>query len=272
MQLPVMTRQLAQRIQRVLKSLQISSTLQAQQQPGNPCGIQIQRFGNATAHMATAITTADWCNRVVGFDDEGIEHLDEIRAFFQQQHLRFNIDMNPTTFTPELSRRLTENGFYPIPNGVVLYGLPQTSGDKPPEGVEVREVPKAEVDLVADLWADGFELPPRADREAIKSVRKGAFAVPDNHLYVAYVDGVPVAMAALYIQDAIGYLNVGATLPAFRKRGCHSALTARRIMDAAEAGCELLMGYIGTFGSVSQNNMERGGMQIAYATMAWVER
>jgi hypothetical protein len=272
MQLPVMTKQLAHRIQQVLSSLQISSAIQAQQQPGNPCGIQIQRFGNATAHMATAITSADWCNRVVGFDNESIEHLDKIRAFFHQQHLRFNIDMDPTTFTPELSRLLAEKGFYPIASGVVLYGLPQISGDKPPVGVEVREVSRAEVNLVADLWADGFELPQRADRETIKNIRKGAFAVPDNHLYLAYVDGLPVAMAALYIQDAIGYLNVGATLPAFRKRGCHSALTARRIMDAAQVGCELLMGYIGTFGSVSQNNMERGGMRIAYATMAWVER
>jgi len=267
-----MTQGLARRLQQVLSILSIASAKHAQQEPGNPYGIVIQCFGDATAHLAQAISSVDWCNRVAGFDAESASKLDDILNFFRTYSRRGNIDMDPTVFTPEISKLLTEKGLYPIPNGVVLYGLPEMHEESLPEGVQIQEVSKNEVDLVTQLWADGFELSSRADSDAIMNLRKGSFLVPNNHLYVAYVDNTSVAMAALYIHDRIGYLNVGATLPAFRKRGCHSALTARRIRDAAQAGCDLLMGYIGTFGSISQNNMEREGMRIAYSVLTWVER
>jgi len=75
----------------------------------------------------------------------------------------------------------------------------------------------------------------------------------------------------LYIDDGMGYLSGGATLPAFRKRGCHTVLTQRRSLDAARAGCELILGHTGAFGSISQNNMERAGLRIAYIMMSWVD-
>ncbi|HJT58010.1 MAG TPA: hypothetical protein VJ761_16015 [Ktedonobacteraceae bacterium] len=69
----------------------------------------------------------------------------------------------------------------------------------------------------------------------------------------------------------IAYLSGGATLPAFRKHGCHTALTQPRMLDAVEAGCELVIGFAGTFGSISQNNMERAGLRIAYLMTTWVD-
>jgi hypothetical protein len=92
----------------------------------------------------------------------------------------------------------------------------------------------------------------------------GWFTLPENRRYVAYAGGVAAAMAALFIHDGIGHLNVGATLPAYRGRGIHLALTNRRIADTAKAGCDLVIGDTGGFGSTSQNNMERAGLRIAY--------
>jgi hypothetical protein len=117
--------------------------------------------------------------------------------------------------------------------------------------------------LVADLWADGFELPPGPQRETARAIRMGWFLLPENRRYLAWLDGKPVAMAALYMSDGIGFLNVGATLPAFRGLGCHSLLVRERIRASAAAGCDWAMGHTG-FGGQSQRNEERAGLRVAY--------
>jgi len=179
--------------------------------------------------------------------------------------------MDPTVLTDTLSKLLTERGLYPTVNGTVLYGLPQTDELTLPPDVTIHEIGLDEIDLFLQLWADGFEFQPGNETDTIKAIRKGAFSIPGSHLYIAYVNGTPAAMAGLYIDDGMGYLSGGATLPAFRKRGCHTALTQRRSLDAARVGCELILGHTGTFGSISQNNMERSGLQIAYIMMSWVD-
>ena len=45
MQFPVMTRELARRIQLVINALQVGGMIYLQQQPGNPYGIEIKQFG-----------------------------------------------------------------------------------------------------------------------------------------------------------------------------------------------------------------------------------
>jgi hypothetical protein len=271
MQPPVMTKQLARRIQGVINSSHLEGISQVQQKPGNPYDIVIQRFGNATAYMARAITLPGWWNRVIGLEMEDSDRLDDILAFFRTHHLRCNIDLDPTEFTAEFARLLIQHGLYPTPNGTVLYGLPQASEQALPEGVQVREISLNDIDLFLELWADGFEFPPGPNRDVMVDIRKGAFSAPGSHRYMAYVNEIPTAMAGLYIHDSIGYLSGGATLPDFRKRGCHTALTQLRMADALKADCELVIGFAGTFGSISQNNMERAGQRIAYLMTAWMD-
>jgi hypothetical protein len=82
---------------------------------------------------------------------------------------------------------------------------------------------------------------------------------------------VNAAMAALSIRDGIGFLNVGATLPASRDHGLHTALTAWRVADAAQAGCELVIGETG-FGTTSHLHMHRCGMALACNDLIWQDQ
>ena len=136
------------------------------------------------------------------------------------------------------------------------------------EAFVIHKVGKDQVDLVTRLWADGFQVP-AASREFMMTIRRGSFESLANHLYVAYVDGRPAAMSALLVQDGIGYLNVGATLPQYRRLGIHRAMSERRVQDARDWGCELLIGFVAGFGKTSQNNMERRGLRVAYNRMSW---
>ena len=270
MHLPVMTPQLARRIQNMLDQAQQDGMRHLQQQADNPFNVRIEHFGNASATLASAAAHIGWWNRVKGMQEQDMVYLDDVLAFYQGHQLRFFIDMEPSTLTEDMSKTLVARGLYPIIDGSVLYGLPQVEATPLPQGISIRESGAEEIGLFMQLWADGFEFPANRDRETIVAIRRGIFSTPDNRHYIACVDGTPAAMAGLYVRDGFGYLSGGATLPAFRKRGCHTALTRRRLSDAAKAGCELVIGHTGTFASISQNNMERAGLRIAYQMISWV--
>jgi GNAT superfamily N-acetyltransferase len=55
-------------------------------------------------------------------------------------------------------------------------------------------------------------------------------------------------------------------LPEFRQRGVQSALIARRLHEAAKAGCEYAVVSTNP-GSGSQRNMERRGFRVAYTKL-----
>ena len=68
--------------------------------------------------------------------------------------------------------------------------------------------------------------------------------------------------------DQIGYLAAAWTLPAFRGRGVHMALIARRLTDALHASCEFGSGQT-DLGSASQRNQERAGFKLAHVREMW---
>jgi Acetyltransferase (GNAT) domain len=274
---PVMTRALARRIQQVIASLNIAGMAQVRDLPANPCGVQVERFGSATALLAVAVPTgsvgAGWWNRVVELDDSADEtDLDALLALYRTAGLRCTIDLTPATLSLVLAMHLAARGVCAVETGAVSYGLPTlpaaVAAAPLAAGAVVREVGKGEVELVATLWADGFDMGAGEGRESGMRLRSGWFRVPENRLYVAYVGEQPAAMAALYVRDGIGFLNVGATLPAYRTHGLHTALTAQRIADAAQAGCELVIGETG-FGTTSHRHMQHCGMVLAYNDLIW---
>ena len=263
MPVPVMTKQLAKRVHHSLTSLTVAGLASAQQQPGNPFGIELRRFGSATAILAARAPADGWWNRVVGLQPDDASQIDDIVAFYRKYGRRCHVDLEPLTLTEAITSRLAAHRFHPVANGTLLYGVADAGMPQSHTDIGIREIGPDEAARFAELWADGFEIA-GAGRAAALQIRMGWFTLPENRRYVAYVDGVAAAMAALFVHDGVGHLNVGATLPAYRGRGIHFALTNRRIADAAKAGCDLVIGDTGAFGSTSQNNMERAGLRIAY--------
>jgi GNAT superfamily N-acetyltransferase len=93
------------------------------------------------------------------------------------------------------------------------------------------------------------------------------------HLYAAFEGDAPVAMAALYVDEAstgapVGYVGPAVTLPAHRGRGAQGALIARRIRDAKTLGCTLLVTETAEDrpgrSVPSFRNMQRCGFHLAY--------
>jgi hypothetical protein len=268
---PVVTAELVQRIEGVAGTLWSAAMAAVREQPGNPFGVDSAEFGHAVAVVARQAAGPGWWNRVQGLSEGDIPALPDLLAFYRRSGARAFVDLAPPDIQAPLCRALGQAGLYPSEASTFLYADPHALAlSPPPDGVEVREVgPEAQAQ-VAGLWAEGFGIPPDEPGEVMRRIRQGAFALPENRRYIALVGGQPAGMAALYVKDGVGFLNVGATLPPYRHRGCHRALTHQRLADALAAGCDLVIGHTG-FGGTSQNNLERMGLRIAYNRISWVD-
>jgi GNAT superfamily N-acetyltransferase len=88
------------------------------------------------------------------------------------------------------------------------------------------------------------------------------------HCFVAYAGLTPAATGALHVHEDLGWIGIGATLPAHRRRGAQSAILAARIRRAAELGCTLLVTETGEQvderPSNSYRNILRAGFEPQY--------
>ena len=89
-------------------------------------------------------------------------------------------------------------------------------------------------------------------------------------IFLGYLNGIPAGVAVMHISSGIASLTLAATHPEYRNQGLQTALINRRLFEAYKAGCELVTAQA-SFGSTSQNNMERAGMQIAWTRSTFIQ-
>jgi ribosomal protein S18 acetylase RimI-like enzyme len=126
-----------------------------------------------------------------------------------------------------------------------------------------------QLDEFFDAYVAGWTLR-HGNLESFKANVRGWLGLPGWSLYLARVDGRPAATATLFMHEKTGYCADAATDPAFRGRGLHTALLARRMADAAAAGANFICGGA-EFLSASHRNMERAGMRVQFVRALWTK-
>ncbi|HEY6963139.1 MAG TPA: hypothetical protein VI408_14715 [Gaiellaceae bacterium] len=116
--------------------------------------------------------------------------------------------------------------------GMVLDAPPAQA----PTGVEVRRV------ATDDEFYEAERIAVIAFGEKVAPERRTGYVPdPENPIYLAYVDGVPVARgSAAYSEHGVTLFG-GSTLPEARGRGAYRALVAARWEDAVARGTPLLV-------------------------------
>lgn len=111
--------------------------------------------------------------------------------------------------------------------------------DRPPDDVPGDvEVRRVETD---DEWYEAERIAAIAFNEKTVPQRRPYVPKPGAPIYLAYVDGEPVARgSASYTEHGVTLFG-GATLPEARGRGAYRALVAARWEDAAARGTPLLV-------------------------------
>lgn len=190
-------------------------------------------------------------NRVVGL--VSTEPLDEIAAFYGETPWWVS-DFHG------LAAELEERGF------TRDYGWMKFSrGVAPRQARSDLHVELVGPDRAADfaiVVARSFEMP-----DSLRSLPANVVGRPGWSCYVAYQDTAPAGAGALFVQDRVGWLGFGATLPEFRGRGAQSAVLATRIEDARQQGCSTVTTETGELQegrpSSSYRNILRAGFREA---------
>lgn len=139
---------------------------------------------------------------------------------------------------PEIEAILVRSGMAPTATRPALAADPRTVTE-PRLGAAVvvhRVTDDRELPEVRRLHCDAFGMAPQT---AERFLSAAALAAPGFRLYVASVDGLPVASASSHHSgDAVGVFGVS-TRASHRGRGLGTAVTARAVSDGAMHGASL---------------------------------
>jgi len=266
---PTMSIELARHLAAAHEAVHVEGLRAAAALEGNPFGIELRRFGRATAALSHKVPMVEWYNRVVGLEQQDARAVREILAWYRPLGIRTRFELGPAELTPALAIALAAEHVGLERFETQLYAPIDARIAPPASAVEVRPSPRDELDLYLEIWARGFALPEFLWPD-VKRIRAAWFTVPGFARYLALVDGEPAACAGLYVHGDVGYLCMAATLPDARGHGAQSALIARRWRDARDAGCRVVTTQT-AFGGTSQHNMERAGMRLAHTFGIWLD-
>jgi predicted GNAT family acetyltransferase len=154
---------------------------------------------------------------------------------------------------------------------------PMTAGGDSEIAIEVVGESAASVAAWGRVAVEGFARPDGsgAGTEAFShEVLEQAFGdlrrAEGLRCYLARIGGVPVGAATVRLGSGLAQLAGATTLVDFRGRGVQTALLARRLEDAARAGCDLAVVTTAP-GSRSQENVQRHGFELLYARAILVQ-
>jgi ribosomal protein S18 acetylase RimI-like enzyme len=258
-QLPFVTSELVRRLERTVDAFGVAWL---EGHVGGPAGVRLERLGAVTAAVTPSRPELDFMNRIHGLPaDPG--RLDDVLAVYREAGVRPWIEVPPGS--EELLARLVDAGARPLEPVAVLYTTAERRAV--PAAPELRVVGADEALRFAHLHLEGHGVPADARASDAPAVA-AAIARRDVRGYIASVDGEDAAAGVLFLHDGDASAANASTLERFRGRGCQTALLARRLTDAADAGAELFSSLT-ILGSPSQRNMERAGLRVAYTKTVW---
>lgn len=239
--------------------------------PGNPQRAEVARFGGATA-IATAGAPAErWMNSVVGMTSDDAGEVDAIVAWYRERGVLPRFELCPRDGFDALATELARAGARQTGFVGALVGAAIAPRDPPsPPAVEVTVVEPGTADAAtfATVLLGGHEVPPGTPRSLFEVMERWVDE-PTVRCYLASVGGCALGGAILGLRTpGMGYLANASTLPEGRRRGCHGALLARRLRDAADAGCDAVCS-LANVASTSAQNMQRAGLHPAFTKVFW---
>lgn len=203
-------------------------------------------------------------NQIVGmglYDEVTAADLDQLEDFFRSRGVPCSVVLSPLAHA-SLRAMLGERGYSIAEfNTVLIRRIRPDEPFSPPPGVVIERVTDDNMGPWMSAIAKGFE----QDIVVAESVFGGFATLPGALPFLARIeDKVAGGCGGRVIPEArIAAFFGTATLPEYRNRGVQSALIAKRLQEAALAGCEYAVVSTNP-GSGSQRNMERRGFHVAY--------
>jgi GNAT superfamily N-acetyltransferase len=204
-------------------------------------------------------------NGVYGYDEDLIERLDELEAFFRGSPHGCRLLTPTLSSASPLARACAVRGWVPDREYAWLTAdpLPAPSGLGP--RFEVRAPRPDEHALFFHTYLEAFDAARDRIPAAIDNMRH-LFSNPHLHFLFACQDDRPAGVAILQQSGRSALLCAGAMLPSYRGIGGHEALLAARIQLARALGCTDIHSWA-TRGGHSHANMEQAGLRTVATTL-----
>ncbi len=227
-------------------------------------GICVEYLGSAVAAIAEGIDDTLF-NRVIGL---GIAEptteatIDRIVERYRRAEVRrFAVQLSPAAQPSALPAWLQARGLVGGGNSVQMY-----RGSEPPPAIptdlRIERIGKEDAAAFAEIACDVFRWP-----DALIPWIAAAVGRPRWQHYLAFDGKVPVATGALFVEDKVGWLGFGATLPSHRSRGAQGGIIAQRIRDGLGQGRRWLASEtaedLPARPNPSYRNMVRTGFKLA---------
>ena len=205
---PVVTAELADRLERAEAEYMASDMSALRTDDDNPLGVDVEHFGDATALAMTELDYWEF-NRTIGLRDHGPDEIDAVLGWYRERRVDCRFDVAPMLCTERVRLTLAERGFHQSGFHTVLYGEPSPSRTAAVASVDVVEVGSGDMEVFADLYMvyyDDLNLPLDLRRRAKTNV-EARHPLPGWRLYVATVDGEPAAFGALFVSGGVASLG-----------------------------------------------------------------
>jgi hypothetical protein len=233
-------------------------------------GLEMHELGQALMLMTSRIPVFqfNWLSGagLDGADADAI--LSAVARFRDAGQRKFFLQMPPSPHAGRLEAQARAAGLAPRPAGWTKFERETSDPPRVATNLSIREVGGDARDLFAATVVAGAGMPP-----PIAEWLREIVGRPGWSCYVCFADDEPAGAGALFVDEDAAWLGVGATKPAFRKRGGQSALIARRLADAARRGARFAVTETGVpqpgEPAPSHRNILAAGFRAAYVRPNW---
>jgi GNAT superfamily N-acetyltransferase len=163
---------------------------------------------------------------------------------------------------------LNARGYQPVEFSSVLVRPITRHADAAPAAIEARRIDAKEIDLWARVAGEGWSSESSELAAVVEDFGRIIGHARGTHCFLAFLDGKPIAAAALCLTTDIALLAGASTIPGARRQGAQRALLAARLQFAEAHGARLAM-MVALPGSGSQRNAERQGFRTVYTRTKW---
>lgn len=236
----------------------------------NALGIEIGYFDGACAFSIKGIPGPSY-NVVKGNSLQSELTVQNILDFYKEKEIPVRFDIAPQYVKTDTLQKLHHAGLSQSDFHTTLYSAVNNEfvSEWKNTNIAIRALREEEFDIYGALYVEGFHMPPFLV-DSVAENNKVLYDKPGWSFYIAALDNEDVGIGSMFIHHNTAILAASAVKPSARNKGIHQALIQHRMNEALQQNCKHLIGHA-KFASISQNNMERCGMTIAYTKSIWTE-
>lgn len=201
-------------------------------------GLRLETIGTALVSLARYEPNL-LLNRTIGLGVEAPDVRETVTAiasrYADNSGGRYFLHLRPDARPPKLRDWITQAGLVRYRSWVKFRRHP-VAPPKSKYELWVRRIGTEQAMEFGRIAAGSFDL-----SEAAVPLLASLVDRPGWHLYMSFLGDTPTGTGALFIRDGVAWLDLGATLPAYRGRGGQSVVLRQRSRDLGRPGCQTLL-------------------------------